>query len=113
MGSNDSARPAADDLIGRYLPEPYASRLPRRERAWRGRTVLLLWGHGYPLVMAWCLAMTDDPDQSAFYRDAIAALDDARLVQLLEATGEHRRDADDAAFAAIPGSRTEVLVLTG
>jgi hypothetical protein len=96
------------DLVDRYLPAEFAARLPPADRKWRGRTVLLLWALGYPLDMAWCLGMAEEPEQCAYYQLAMAELDDQRLVAQLEATVTSRADGHALAFGRI-GS-IEVLI---
>ncbi len=73
----------ANDVVQRFLPAEFVARIPRADRAWRGRTILLLWALGYPLEMAWWLGMSDDLEQCRFYRAAIAKVDDPRLVATL------------------------------
>jgi len=92
----------SDVLLERYLPEPFYRRLPEDGRAWRGRTVLLLWGLGYPLEMAWSLGLAEDPEQASVYESAMADLDDARLIGLLAATTEARETE-----ASWSGSRSD------
>lgn len=43
------------DLVRWYLPRPFVDRIPPQDRSWRGRIILMLWGLGYPLEMAWSL----------------------------------------------------------
>ena len=88
------------DLVRTYLPRPFYERIPRQDRAWRGRTILMLWGLGYALEHAWALGMTDDDDQVGFYRDAVAQLDDRRLIDLLVATEATRGDGQHLAFVS-------------
>lgn len=97
-----------DDVLEHYLPSHFLSRLPTHGRAWRGRTVLLLWRLGYPLEMAWSLGLADDPEQAAFYEATIADLDDARLIGLLNATAEARGDGSDLEWIEFGLVRTSV-----
>ncbi len=86
------------DLIERYMPPDFLIRIPPADRAWRGRIILLLWALGYPLAMAWSFGLTDDEGMVAFYRHAIAGLDDDRLVAELEATADVRGDGSEFSF---------------
>lgn len=61
--------------------------------AWRGRAILLLWGLGYPFEMAWSLGLADDVDYARDMGAGIGRLDDAQLIDLLDATAERRGDA--------------------
>lgn len=90
-----------DDLLRQYLPPEFAARLRPVDGGWRGRTALLLWALGYPLEMAWWLAMTDDPIQSRRYRTAIDRLDDGRLRSLLRATTKARGDGLHLGFVSL------------
>lgn len=89
------------DLVERYLPKHFYVRLPGHERAWRGRIVLLLWALGYPLAMAWSLGLTTDQEMVDVYRDAVARLDDERLVAQLDATKAARGDGSEFSFWTI------------
>ena len=75
------------------MPAHFAGRLPHEGTAWRGRAVLLLWGLGYPFEMAWSLGPSGDPDYAHDLKTSIERLDDVRLIDLLDATAEHRGDA--------------------
>lgn len=97
MGSDTGADGV---LVGRYLPAHFVARLPTDGRAWRGRTVLLLWALGYPLEMAWSLGMTADPDQSREFEQLMAQLDDQRLVAQLDASAEARGDGSHLEFVS-------------
>lgn len=91
----------SDGRLLRYLPPEFATRLPLVGGHWRGRMALLLWALGYPLEMAWSLAMTDDPLAEQRFEQSIARLDDARLLSLLEATRVSRGDGSHLAFVTI------------
>ena len=72
-----------------------------------------MWGLGYPLEMAWSVGLADDPEQAAFYESAIADLDDARLIGLLDATARTRGDGSDLEWVSFglirdeaPGARS-------
>ncbi len=88
----------ATDLVERYLPRDFFVRIRERDRAWRGRIILMLWVVGYPLGMAWSLGLTDDVAMVAFYRDAVSRLDDARLIAALDASVDTRGDGSEFSF---------------
>ena len=87
-----------NDLFERYLPAHFLARLPMDGRAWRGRTVLLLWALGYPLEMAWSLGMGADRDQAREFEQLMARLDDQRLIVQLDASAEARGDGSHLEF---------------
>lgn len=91
---------ATEPLLRRYLPPDFYARLPRHGQSWRGRTVLLLWGLGYPLEMAWSLGLTGDPEQAASYREVIVDLTDEHLIDLLDATAARRGDGSHLTWAS-------------
>ena len=84
-----------DDVLAGYLPLRIRWRfrtVSPRERAWRLRTVLLLWSLGYALDHAVFLAMADDRPTIAAFEASLARFDDERLVACLEATADERGD---------------------
>lgn len=89
-----------DPLLQRYMPPHFGGRLPREGRAWRGRAVLLLWGLGYPFEMAWSLGLSGEADDATELRTSIERLDDARLIELLDATADRRGDASHLMWLA-------------
>ena len=89
-----------DEWIARYLPAPFYARLPPAERSWRARGVLMLWGLGYPLEMAWSLSMGDDDELNATVRAHASEDDDQRLIALLDATADVRGDDHHLEFAS-------------
>lgn len=90
-----------DDLVERYLPEPFWRRLPPLDRWWRGRTILLLWALGYPLEMAWSYGISVEGERAAELQGWMAQLEDARLIGDLEATAEIRGDGSHLEFASL------------
>jgi hypothetical protein len=89
------------DVIDSFLPAEFSVRLPTADRAWRGRIVLFLWALGYPLEMAWSLALTDEPEQVAFYHESLGKLPDEELTALLDATASQRGDGGNLMFATL------------
>jgi hypothetical protein len=87
-------------LARRYLPPAFATRAPVGPNGWRTRTALVLWALGYPLEMAWAIAMDRHPASSRRFRSSVSRLDDARLVDLLDATTEARGDGRELSFVA-------------
>jgi hypothetical protein len=90
-----------DELLQRYLPPEFLTRLPPgAEASRRGRVVLALWAIGYPLEMAWVLGMDPDPAGARHLDETISRLDDQRLVDQLEATRDRRGDGSHLAFVS-------------
>jgi len=86
--------------LKRYLPAAFYERLPRAQRAWRGRTALLLWALGYPLEMAWATAMTGDHKHASDFEELMSRLNDERLVAQLDATAKLRGDGSHLEFVS-------------
>jgi hypothetical protein len=98
--SNGSPR-LHDELLQRYLPPEFLTRLPPgHEASWRSRVILALWAIGYPLEIAWVLGMDDDPAQARHLEETISRLDDQRLAEQLEATRDRRGDGSHLAFVS-------------
>lgn len=89
-----------DSLLRRYLPRTFYERLPVQQRWWRGRAALLLWALGYPLEMAWSLAMTPDDQQGREFERLMARLDDDRLIAQLDSSAATRGDGSHLEFVS-------------
>ena len=70
------------------MPQAFYERLPHDGASWRGRTALLLWALGYPLEMAWSMAMTADAQHASDFKLMMARLEDDRLIAQLDATAD-------------------------
>lgn len=78
-----------------YLPPRVRRRIalvPRAERGWRLRLVLLLWSLGYQLDFAAILVLDDVRQAEESFREQIERLTDERLVAALDATAVERAD---------------------
>ena len=91
----------SDNLVERYLPDPFWRRLPVIDRWWRGRTILVLWALGYPLEMAWSYAIHVEGEQATKLQAQMAQLPDRRLIADLEATTGARGDGSDLEFVTV------------
>ena len=89
------------DPLARFLPPEFAARLPSGAEAWRARVALLLWCLGYPLDMAWSVAMDQSDGTSTMFRTSIARVADDELEELLDATRTSRIDTRHLSFWSV------------
>jgi hypothetical protein len=93
--------PATDDVVLRWLPGEFATRLAPVDLPWRGRIVLWLWATGYPLAMAWTLGVTDDAETVAGYQALLSDLEDAELENFLTQTALERAQEPSLTFLTV------------
>jgi hypothetical protein len=93
------------DVVLEWLPAEFAARLEPEDLSWRGRIVLWLWVTGYPLAMAWHLAINDDAETVTGYRALLTDLDDAALEDLLAQTVAERAKETSLTFLTIGSER--------
>lgn len=87
--------PAQPDSVLRFLPaeRPAAfDRLPERERAWRGRTFLMMTSAGYEPVHAWFFALLERPDWVHYARDEmVGGTPDSEILKMVETAAWYRQ----------------------